>query len=308
MTGKDFVKIAEIAQKWGISERSVRDYCAKGRIAGTKNQEGVWLIPSDAEKPTRLNSRIETPRSLLEILRSENRQQISGGIYHVVQIELTYNSNHIEGSKLSHDQTRYIFETNTIGALRKMTGVRADDVVEAANHFRCIDYIIDNANRQITEHMIKQLHLILKNGTSDSRMDWFAVGAYKKLPNEVGGQMTTAPEEVAFEIQDLLCEYHQSQPSNLDDLLDFHQRFEQIHPFQDGNGRVGRLILFKECLRLGIVPFIIDEDLKMFYYRGLKEWPRERGYLRDTCLTAQDKFKLWLDDFRIFYDKGANGR
>lgn len=236
---------------------------------------------------------------MLEILQYEKAAKYSGGIYHKTQIEMTYNSNHLEGSRLTHDQTRYIFETNTIG----ITGeaVNVDDVIETANHFRCIDLIIDKAKAVLTEKFIKELHLILKNGTSDSRQDWFAVGAYKKMPNEVGGMATTLPEDVAAEMQALLAVYSAKKAKTLEDILDFHVRFERIHPFQDGNGRVGRLIMFKECLKYNIVPFIIEDNLKMFYYRGLMEWGREKGYLTDTCLTAQDRYKAYLDYFRIKY-------
>ncbi|MBR3324416.1 Fic family protein [Candidatus Saccharibacteria bacterium] len=294
----DFVSVEEIAKKWQISERSVRNYCANNRIDGAILDGKTWLIPADAKKPERINQKDSTS-TLLEILRQENKLSLRGGIYHKVQIELTYNSNHIEGSRLTEDQTRYIFETNTVGFLQKFKGVRADDVVETANHFRCVDYIIDNANRQISEHMIKSLHLLLKNGTSDSREDWFNVGEYKKLPNEVGGMRTTLPEEVAGEMAKLISGYRAKKSPRLRDLLDFHQQFELIHPFQDGNGRVGRLILFKECLRLNIIPFIIDEDLKMFYYRGLREWWKEPGFLMETCKVGQDKFLTYLDYFQI---------
>ncbi|MGM9561810.1 MAG: Fic family protein [Phascolarctobacterium sp.] len=221
------------------------------------------------------------------------------GIYHKTQIELTYNSYHIEGSRLSHDQTRYILETNTISMEAGVVNV--DDVIETANHFRCIDMIIDNAKRVLTEKLIKELHLTLKSGTSDSRKDWFAVGEYKRLPNEVGGVDTALPEEVAARIKALLEAYNAIQKKTLDDILDFHVKFERIHPFQDGNGRVGRLLMFKECLKYNIVPFIIEDNLKLFYYRGLKEWSKERGYLMDTCLAAQDKYKAYLAYFRIPY-------
>lgn len=236
---------------------------------------------------------------LSEILKAEKAGRVSGGIYHKVQIELTYNSNHIEGSKLTHDQTRYIYETNTIG-IEKQT-LNVDDIVETVNHFRCIDMVIDHLSDKLTEKFIKELHAVLKSGTSDSRKDWFAVGDYKKLPNEVGGRETTLPEQVSAEIKKLLTSYHSSDVKTMDDIIDFHVRFERIHPFQDGNGRVGRLILFKECLRSHIVPFFIDESLKLFYYRGLQQWDTERGYLRDTCLTAQDQFKKYLNYFRIPY-------
>ena len=234
---------------------------------------------------------------LLDILQEEKSSGYSGGIYHKTQIELTYNSNHIEGSSLTHEQTRYIFETNTIGV--EYGSLNVDDVIETANHFRIVSLIIDNAKSTLTEEFIKELHLLLKNGTSDSRKDWFAVGDYKKLPNEVGGMNTTLPEEVPKKMKELLDEYDAKEEKSLDDILDFHVKFEKIHPFQDGNGRVGRLIMFKECLKYNIIPFIIEDDLKMFYYRGLAEWETEKGYLRDICLTAQDRYKTYLDYFRI---------
>lgn len=293
----EYLTVKEIALEWGISERAVRKYCANGRIKNAKQENGIWLIPRGTDKPEKI-SRIKE-LTLLQVLRREDRLRTKGGIYHRVQVELTYNSNHIEGSRLTEDQTRYIFETNTVGALKKYEGVRVDDVVETANHFRCIDYIIENANRKISERMIKQLHFILKNGTSDSLEDWFAVGDYKKMPNEVGGKETTAPERVKVEMQKLIKKYRARKVLDLTDLLAFHHEFERIHPFQDGNGRVGRLILFKECLRLNIVPFIIDEKLKMFYYRGLNEWNNEPGFLLETCRAGQDKFKKTLAYYRI---------
>ena len=296
----DFISVSEAAKRWGVSERSVRNYCAQGRITGAFLTGKTWNIPTTAEKPDRLNKHVDMPKTLLDVLRAEKAAKLHGGIYHRIQIDLTYNSNHIEGSRLTHDQTRFIFETNTIGL--SDGAVKVYDVVETANHFKCIDMIIDSAAHVLSEAFIKQLHATLKSGTSDSRQDWFAVGDYKKLPNEVGGMDTAQPEEVASQMKKLLSEYNASKEKAFDDLLDYHYRFERIHPFQDGNGRVGRLILFKECLRNNIVPFIIDEDTKLFYYRGLKEWERERGYLRDTCLAAQDKFKKYLDYFRIPYD------
>ena len=234
---------------------------------------------------------------LLDILQEEKSSGYSGGIYHKTQIELTYNSNHIEGSSLTREQTRYIFETNTIGA--ETRNLNVDDVIETANHFRLVSLIIDNAKSMLTEEFIKELHLMLKNGTSDSRKDLFSVGDYKKLPNEVGGMNTVIPEEVSDKMKELLNDYNTKEKIGLDDILDFHAKFEKIHPFQDGNGRVGRLIMFKECLKYNIVPFIIEDDLKMFYYRGLAEWEAEKGYLRDTCLTAQNRYKAYLDYFRI---------
>lgn len=294
-----YLSVTEIAKKWNISERSVRNYCAHGRVDGAFLIGKTWNIPENAEKPERTNKKKEQPKTLLDILQTEKKNKYSGGIYHKTQIDLTYNSNHMEGSRLTHDQTRYIFETNTIGAENEVLNV--DDVIETANHFRCIDMIIDNAKVALSEKFIKELHLILKSGTSDSRKDWFAVGDYKKMPNEVGGMPTVLPEVVSDKMKVLLTEYNSIDNKSFEDILEFHVKFEKIHPFQDGNGRVGRLIMFKECLKYNIVPFIIEDTLKLFYYRGLKEWNNERGYLRDTCLTAQDKYKVYLDYFRIKY-------
>ncbi len=295
----NYISVADAAKKWGISERSVRNYCAEGRAIGARLVGKTWMIPEDAEKPMRKTRSDAMTETLLDVLLREKRSALPGGIYHKVQIELTYNSNHIEGSRLTYDQTRYIFETNTIGITSDTVNV--DDVVEAANHFRCIDLVIENAANLLNESFIKELHRTLKSGTSDSRKSWFAVGEYKRLPNEVGGIETTLPADVSREMKELLADYNAKAEKSLDDILDFHYRFERIHPFQDGNGRVGRLILFKECLRHSIVPFIIDDEMKLFYYRGLSEWTRERGYLVDTCLAAQDKFKKYLDYFKIDY-------
>ena len=294
-----YLSVSEIAKKWEVSERSVRNYCAQGRVNGAFITGKIWKIPENAEKPERINKRKEVKITLLDILKEQKASKYSGGIYHKTQIELTYNSNHIEGSRLTHDQTRYIFETNTIGVEKEVLNV--DDVIETVNHFHCIDIIIDSARAVLTEKFIKDLHFILKNGTSDSRKDWFAVGDYKKLPNEVGGMDTTIPEEVADKMKILLMEYNAKDAKTFEDIMDFHVKFERIHPFQDGNGRIGRLIMFKECLKNNIVPFIVDDNLKMFYYRGLKEWDNEKGYLTDTCLAAQDKYKAYLDYFRIVY-------
>ena len=294
-----YLSVAEIAKKWNISERSVRNYCAHNRVPGALLKGKTWKIPESAEKPERLNKKKKQSATLLDILKNEKRNHYSGGIYHKTQIDLTYNSNHIEGSRLTHDQTRYIFETNTVGIENEVLNV--DDIIETANHFRCIDKIIDCATMVLTEKFIKELHFILKTGTSDSRKDWFVVGDYKKMPNEVGALSTALPEEVADKMEDLLVKYHSKEEKTLEDILEFHVRFEKIHPFQDGNGRVGRLIVFKECLKYNIVPFIIEDNLKLFYYRGLKEWNSEKGYLMDTCLTAQDKYKAYLDYFRVEY-------
>ena len=289
--------VKEMAEKWGISERSVRNYCAEGRVYGAVLEGKTWKIPADAQKPHRLKRGEGKYSPLLQRLKEEQAGKQTGGIYHKIQIELTYNSNHMEGSRLSHEQTRFIYETNSIGVTDQ--SVNVDDVVETVNHFRCIDLIIQRACEPLTEALIFELHKILKTGTSDSRLDWFAVGEYKRIPNEVGGCKTTPPQEVSRAMSMLLDDYHREKEKRLEDLINFHVRFERIHPFQDGNGRVGRLILFKECLNYGIVPFVIQDDLKMFYYRGLSQWDRENGYLMDTCLTAQDRFRAYLKYFNI---------
>lgn len=294
-----YLSVAETAKRWDISERSVRNYCAHGRVPGAFLTGKTWNVPEDAAKPLRANQKENKPKTLLSILQEEKKSKYSGGIYHKTQIDLTYNSNHMEGSRLTYDQTRYIFETNTISVENETLNV--DDVIETANHFRCIDMIIDNAKSALSEKFIKELHLILKSGTSDSRLEWFSVGDYKKRPNEAGGMPTAMSEEAADKMKALLTEYNGKEEKTFEDVLDFHVKFERIHPFQDGNGRVGRLIMFKECLKYNIVPFIIEDNLKMFYYRGLKEWNNEKGYLTDTCLTAQDKYKAYLDYFRIEY-------
>lgn len=291
----EFISVSQLARKLEISERTVRNWCYEGKIDGAFLTGKTWNIPKDTVLPSRNKSSKLSP--LLAILREQKETRLSGGIYHRTQIDLTYNSNHIEGSKLTHDQTRYIFETNTIGI--SDDSVNVDDVIETVNHFRCIDYIIDRAQDKLTESLIKEIHLILKSGTSDSRKSWFAVGDYKKMPNEVGGEQTCPPEEVHRTIKQLLSQYNVKKKKDLDDIIDFHKQFELIHPFQDGNGRVGRLIMFKECLANGIVPFIITDDLKIYYYRGLKNWPTIPGYLRDTCLTAQDNYARVMDYFKV---------
>ena len=288
-----YISVIQFAEKYGISERTARNYCAQGKIEGAFLTGKTWNIPADAVLPKRGANKKISP--LLKVLREQKSSRLKGSIYHRTQIDLTYNSNHIEGSKLTHDQTRYIFETNTIGITDQ--AVNVDDIVETVNHFRCIDYIIDHAEDKLTESLIKQLHLMLKSGTSDSKKDWFMVGDYKRLPNEVGGMDTCPPEEVHKQIKALLSEYNAIRQRTLEDILDFHVRFERIHPFQDGNGRVGRLIMFKECLANHIVPFIITDELKMFYYRGLHEWGHINGYLTDTILTAQDQYKALLSHF-----------
>ena len=300
MSKVKYISVEEAAHAWQISERSARNYCAQGRVEGALLEGKIWKIPAAAKKPERKPRHSIVEESLLTFLKREKDAALKGGIYHKIQIDLTYNSNHIEGSKLTHDQTRYIFETKTLGVTDK--AVKVDDIVETVNHFRCVDLIIEGAHTKLSESFIKQLHFILKSGTTDSQKSWFRVGEYKQLENEVGGSETTKPAEVAGVIKALLKEYNSKSKITFDDILDFHVRFESIHPFQDGNGRIGRLIMFKECLKHNIVPFIITEELKMYYYRGIKNWKDERGYLRDTCLTAQDAMKVTLDYFGIKYE------
>ncbi len=292
-----FISVREFATKWNLSERTVRNYCATEKINGVFLTGKTWNIPEDANIPCKTKQKTFSNNILLNTLKVQKDMKMSGGIYHRTQIELTYNSNHIEGSKLTKDQTRYIFETNTIGITEK--SINVDDIIETTNHFKCIDLIIDKAKSRLSESFIKELHYLLKSSTSDSRKDWFMVGEYKKLPNEVGGNETTIPENVANEIKELLSEYYSKKNKKIEDIIDFHYKFECIHPFQDGNGRVGRLLMFKECLANNIIPFIIDEDLKLFYYRGLQNWPNIKEYLLDTCLTAQDNYINTLRYFRI---------
>ena len=311
----EYLSVAQIAKLWGVSERSVRNYCAQGRVSGAYLTGKTWRIPANATKPARANAQKQKKHAMVEIrdeassleaspllarLLEEKSAGVHGGIYHKLQIELTYNSNHIEGSQLSHDQTRLIFETATVG--QEDGPLRIDDIGETSNHFRCIDYCLDNALEPLSEAMLKELHRRLKQGTSEERLSWFAVGDYKKVPNVVGNRETTEPEDVPTAIRELLLSYTPAERHSLEQIIDFHVRFERIHPFQDGNGRVGRLVMLKECLGNGIVPFVIADDMKAFYYRGLAEWDRERGYLTDTCLAAQDRFKAWLDYFRIPYE------
>jgi Fic family protein len=296
----EYISVLQFAEKYSISERTVRNYCANGKIEGAFLTGKTWNIPADAPLPKRSSfNAIESP--LLTALKVQKDSQLKGSIYHRTQIDLTYNSNHIEGSRLTHEQTRYIFETNTIGITDSVVNV--DDIVETVNHFRCIDYIIDHAKEPLSESLVKQLHMMLKRETSDDRREWFAVGDYKRLPNEVGGMETTLPNEVHQQMKALISSYNNTKRKTLEDILDFHVRFEKIHPFQDGNGRIGRLLMFKECLANDIVPFIIFDELKQFYYRGLQKWGHTNGFLMDTCLTAQDQYKSLLDYFKIPYNK-----
>lgn len=240
---------------------------------------------------------IKSSNILLQQLRDEKQNKISNGIYHELQVRMTYNSNHIEGSTLTEDQTRLIFETNTIDC----DNVLVDDIIETVNHFRAIDYVIDIAEIELNEEIIKHLHFLLKQSTKDSTLEWFNVGEYKQKANFVGGMQTTSPSNVSYAIKNLLNNYNNKQDVSINDIIEFHYNFETIHPFQDGNGRVGRLIALKECLRFNLVPFIIEDSKKLFYYRGLKEWTNEKGYLIDTCLDGQDTFKALLQYLDIKY-------
>ena len=291
-----YISVSQFAEKHGISERTARNYCATGKIDGAFLTGKTWNIPAEAIIPKRSKIKVSP---LLAALREQKETKLKGGIYHRTQIDLTYNSNHIEGSRLTKEQTRYIFETNTLGITTEST--RIDDILETVNHFRCVDYVIDHATDKITEAHIKQLHLLLKTNTSDSQKSWFAVGDYKRLANAVGEEETAQPKEVHRQMKSILAEYNAKKQIKFDDLLDFHVRFERVHPFQDGNGRVGRLLLFWQCLQTNIVPFIITEDLRLFYYRGIQNWGKINGYLRDTCLTAQDNFKALLEYYKIRY-------
>ena len=233
---------------------------------------------------------------LLERLWEEKEMKLKGGLYHQTQVKLAFNSNRIEGSRLSEDQTRYIYETNTVN-MELDEAANVDDIIETVNHFSCFDYMLTHADEELTEDMIKEFHRILKRNTSDERKEWFCVGDYKARPNVVGDMKTTAPSKVAGEIQKLLADYHQKKDIKVEDIVDFHFRFESIHPFQDGNGRVGRIIMFKECLKNDILPFIIDHEHKLFYYRGLKEYKSEKGFLMDTCLSSQDQYEVMVSYF-----------
>ena len=292
----EYISVIQFAEKYGISERTARNYCATGKIDGAFLTGKTWNIPTNAELPQKGKKKLSP---LLTRLREEKASKLKGGIYHRTQIDLTYNSNQREGRKLTKEQTRYIYETNTLGITTENTSV--DDIMETVNHFRCIDYVIDHATDKITEAHIKQLHAILKANTSDSRKDWFAVGDYKRLANEVGEQETVAPKDAHRHMKALLADYYALKQVTFNDILDFHVRFERIHPFQDGNGRVGRLLLFWQCLQNAHVPFIISEELRLFYYRGLQNWGNTNAYLSDTCLTAQDHYKALLDYFKVKY-------
>lgn len=286
----EYLSVDEFAKLWHISNRSIRNYCAKGLIEGAVKVGKTWKIPKFSEKP--LNQR--NGNELLLRLKEEKQMLLKGGIYHHLQVLMAYNSNHIEGSKLTEEQTRSIFDTITI---ESKEAINVDDIIETNNHFRCFDYVISYAKEELSERFIKNLHKLLKEGTSDSKKAWFRVGDYKLRANEIGGNETTPPEKVKEAVCQLLNQYNKKKIKKIEDIIAFHSDFEHIHPFQDGNGRVGRLIMFKECLANNIIPFIIDEELKFYYYRGLNLWNEERGYLIDTCLSAQDKMKEVLKRF-----------
>lgn len=309
---KGYITIKKASELYGISDRTLRYFVS----ARKDDNDDVYLdgktwyinknsdlIKDYIEKNKCRKNSSRAINNVLNALKKEKNSGMHGGLYHKTQIELAYNSNHIEGSKLTKDETRYIFETKTIGSFKKNETKKIDDIIETINHFRCFDYILDKAKYKLSEHLIKNIHLILKQNTSDSEKEWFNVGEYKKLPNEVGGVETTKPEKVSREMKNLIARYEAKSHMTIEDIIDFHYQFENIHPFQDGNGRVGRLIMFKECLRYNVVPFIIEDDVKLYYYRGLKEWKSTKGHLLDTCFSMQDKYKTWLDYFGIKFNK-----
>lgn len=282
----------DLTEKLGISSRTVAKISRGEKIADHVLKKIADFLGCTAEELCRLVS----DNALLQTLRDEKSIRMSGGLYHELQVRMTYNSNHIEGSKLSEDQTRLIFETNTVDVGE---GIPVDDIIETVNHFRAIDYVIDAAEEPLTESIVKELHRILKQSTKDATLSWFAVGDYKKRPNVVGGGETAKPKDVPVRMKALLDDYAALPTVTVNDIIRFHYSFERIHPFQDGNGRVGRLVALKECLRYGIVPFIIEDSKKMFYYRGLSEWEQEPGYLTDTCLDGQDTFRKLMAMFDI---------
>lgn len=291
LNSKGLTKTA-LTEKLGISSRTIAKIGRGEKIADRVLEKIAAFLEC---KPQEL-FRSVTDNVLLQTLRDEKSIQMPGGLYHELQVRMTYNSNHIEGSRLSEDQTRLIFETNTVDVGE---GIPVDDIIETVNHFRAVDYVIDCAQKPLTEDIIKELHSILKQSTKDSTLAWFAVGDYKKRPNVVGGRETARPNEVSARMKKLISDYESLNSVTVNDIIGFHCEFERIHPFQDGNGRVGRLIALKECLRFGIVPFIIEDSKKLFYYRGLSEWETEKGYLTDTCLDGQDTFKRLMKMFGV---------
>lgn len=285
----------ELSTEAGLSTRTVAKI-AKGEKLSTHSLNRIAGYLNVAPE---LLCRKEADNKILQILRDEKEIQLSGGLYHELQVRMTYNSNHMEGSKLSEDQTRLIFETNTINV---GDGIPVDDILETVHHFRAIDYCIDIAEEKLTEEIIKKLHYMLKHDTKDEALPWYAIGDYKKRANVVGGRETSKPSEVARDMRALLERYNARGNVTIEDIIEFHAEFEYIHPFQDGNGRVGRLIALKECLKNNIIPFIIEDSKKSFYYRGLSEWRREKGWLVDTCLDGQGTFVKLLDILEILHE------
>ena len=282
------IRKSDLTKILGISSRTIAKIAKGEKIsAGTMAKIADYLSCDPANLYRKVSDNV-----ILQILRDEKETKISGGLYHELQVRMAYNSNHIEGSRLSEEQTRMIFETNTIDA---GDGIPVDDILEAVHHFRALDYVIDVAEEELSEEIIKHLHYILKHDTADSRLPWFAVGEYKKRANMVGGRDTAKPEEVPVRMKELLETYNAKKNITIEDVIAFHADFEYIHPFQDGNGRVGRLICLKECLRHNIIPFIIEDEKKAFYYRGLSRWKSEKGWLTDTCLDGQDTFKRLME-------------
>lgn len=272
-----------LSEELGLSSRTVAKIAKGEKLSSRSIQKIADYLGLPAESLVREIS----DNIILQILRDEKEMKLSGGLYHELQVRMTYNSNHIEGSRLSEEQTRLIFETNTIDI---GDGIPVDDILETVHHFRAIDYVIDHAEDELSEDIIKQLHFILKHDTQDSTLSWFAVGDYKKRANVVGGRETSKPAEVHQHMKALIDKYNAQKKVTIEDIIAFHAEFEYIHPFQDGNGRVGRLIALKECLRHNVIPFIIEDSKKNYYYRGLAEWRNEKGWLIDTCLDGQDTF------------------
>ena len=296
---KKGLKKTDLTTELGISSRTVAKIAKEEKLSAKTLQKIADYLECD---PDNLYREISS-NAILQQLRDEKTAKISGGVYHELQVRMTYNSNHIEGSQLTEDQTRMIFETNTIDA---GDGVSVDDIMETVHHFRAIDYVIDVAEEKLTEEIVKELHFILKHDTKDAALSWFAVGDYKRRANVVGGRETAKPKEVPFKMKALLENYNAKKEVTINDVIALHAEFEFIHPFQDGNGRVGRLIALKECLHHNIIPFIIEDTKKFFYFRGLSEWRNEKGWLTDTCLDGQDTFKRLLNLLDIPYDKESS--
>lgn len=287
LTEKGITK-TDLSKELGISSRTIAKIARGEKLSKATLQKIAGFLSCSHEELCEEVS----DNAILQVLREEKEARLSGGLYHELQVRMTYNSNHIEGSKLTEDQTRLIFETNTIDV---GDGILVDDILETVHHFRAIDYVIDKAEEELSEDIIKHLHYLLKHDTKDSTLSWFAVGDYKKRANVVGGRETAKPKEVPGRMRELLADYNAKAKVSIEDVVALHAEFEHIHPFQDGNGRVGRLIALKECLHHNIIPFIIEDSKKGFYYRGLSEWRSEKGWLTDTCLDGQDAFIRLLD-------------